>query len=607
MFGKLSWDAIPIDQPISMAASAVSALAITGVLAWVVLAGHWPYLWRGWITSLDHRRIGVMYVLLALVMLARGFADALMMRSQQAVAFRAPGYLPPEHYNQVFSAHGTIMVVFAAMPFVIGLMTYAVPLRLGLRRVAYPALHAVGFWLAVAGATLVNISLVVGGFASTGWVPVPPLSEPKYAPEVGVDYDLWAVQIAGIGLLLAGINLVATILGRRVPGARSRPLPVFCWAALGTGLLILAAVPALLTALALLTLDRTLGFRFFAPDAGGSIAAFTTLVQAWAYPQLYILILPILGVVSEVTAAACGRPLSGRRTMVAAVIAIAAAGLAVWLDRLLALWTGAGAGGVSGMADAVAAAAIGVMLYHWLATILGGRVRLDTPLLWALGAMATLALGVITGLLLAMLPTDAGVRASLAAVAQFHALAGAVLFGAVAGYAAWFPRAFGLPLADDWGRAAFWFTLAGLLLTFVPLAAAGRLGMLPRLQSYDVAAWQPWMIAAAAGTAVALCGGACLVAQLAASILDAAGVPRRDGLRPRAGEVPRTNPAGFLCGVFATALGFGAIWHIWWLAAPGAAGIAATLLALGWRSAPLSRHRDARPAAAAHYRSPRRS
>ncbi|MGK9233338.1 cbb3-type cytochrome c oxidase subunit I [Inquilinus limosus] len=604
MFGKLSWDAIPIDQPTAMAASAAVALAITGLLGWIVLAGHWPYLWRGWVTSLDHRRIGVMYVLLAVVMLARGFADALMMRSQQAVAFQAPGYLPPEHYNQVFSAHGTIMVVFAAMPFLIGLMTYAVPLRLGLRGVAFPALHAIGFWLAVAGATLVNISLVVGGFAATGWVPAPPLSEPKYAPEVGVDYDLWAVQIAGIGMLLAGFNLVAMILKRPAPGPR-RPLPVFGWAALATGLLILAAVPALLTALALLTLDRTLGLRFFAPEAGGSAAAFTTLVQAWAYPQLHILILPVLGVVSEVTAAACGRPLSGRRAMVTAVIAIAAAGLAVWLERLLALWTGSGPDGVSGVADAVVAVAIGAMLYHWLATILGGRVRPAAPLLWALGAMATLALGVVAGLLLAALPADAGVRASLAAVAQFHALAGAVLFGAVAGYLAWLPRVFGIPLDDGWGRAAFWLTLAGLLLTFVPLAAAGLLGMLPRLQSYDVAAWHPWMMAAAAGTAVALCGGGCLVAQLAVSILDGAGTPRRDGLRPRPGEVPRTSPAGFLCGVCATTTGFGAIWHIWWLAGLGTVGLTATLLAAAWR--PALRHRDARPAAAAHWRSPRRS
>src|SRR5476649_104587 len=207
MFGKLSWDAVPFDQPIPMAASGVVALAILAVLAWVVIKGHLPYLWREWITSVDHKRIGVMYTLLSSVMLLRGFSDAILMLAQQALAFQSNGFLPPEHYNQIFSAHGTIMIFFVAMPFVIGLMNFAVPLQLGVRDVAFPVLNSVSFWLTAAGVLLVNLSLVIGEFARTGWLVYPPLSELAYSPGVGVDYYLWALQISGVGTLLSGINL----------------------------------------------------------------------------------------------------------------------------------------------------------------------------------------------------------------------------------------------------------------------------------------------------------------------------------------------------------------------------------------------------------------
>ena len=195
MFGKLTWSAIPFDQPIPLVAGGVVLVVILVVLVWVVVAGHLPYLWREWITSVDHKRIGVMYTLLACVMLLRGFADAIMMRAQQAMAFQSNGFLPPEHYNQIFSAHGTIMIFFVGMPFVIGLMNLVVPLQLGVRDVAFPTLNSVGFWLTATGALLVNISLFIGEFARTGWLPYPPLSELAYSPGVGVDYYLWAADI----------------------------------------------------------------------------------------------------------------------------------------------------------------------------------------------------------------------------------------------------------------------------------------------------------------------------------------------------------------------------------------------------------------------------
>src|SRR5947208_205095 len=212
MFGKLDWSAIPFGQPIPLAAAGLVLVAILGVLVWSSAKGYFPYLWREWITSVDHKRIGVMYMLLAFVMLLRGGTDAIMMRTQQAVAFHADGYLPPEHYNQIFSAHGTIMIFFVAMPFMIGLMNLIVPLQLGVRDVAFPTLNSVGFWLTATGALLVNLSLVIGEFARTGWLAFPPLSELAYSPGVGVDYYLWSIQISGIGTLLTGINLVTTIL-----------------------------------------------------------------------------------------------------------------------------------------------------------------------------------------------------------------------------------------------------------------------------------------------------------------------------------------------------------------------------------------------------------
>src|SRR5437762_8096717 len=219
MLGRLSWAAIPFNEPIPLFAAAVVVIVIVSVLGLVTVKGWWPYLWKEWITSVDHKRIGVMYFALGLVMLLRGYSDAIMMRSQQALAVgNSQGYLPPEHYDQIFSAHGTIMIFFAAMPFMIGLMNFAVPLQLGVRDVAFPTLNSVGLWLTATGAALVNISLVVGEFARTGWLPYPPLSEAQYSPGVGVDYYLWSVQISGIGTLMTGINFVTTVLKMRCPG-----------------------------------------------------------------------------------------------------------------------------------------------------------------------------------------------------------------------------------------------------------------------------------------------------------------------------------------------------------------------------------------------------
>src|SRR5579871_6591111 len=382
MLGKLTWAAIPFDQPIPMVASGVVALFILAVLAWVVIAGHLPYLWREWITSVDHKRIGVMYTLLACVMLLRGFSDAIMMRGQQAVAFHSQGYLTPEHYNQIFSAHGTIMIFFVAMPFVIGLMNLVVPLQLGVRDVAFPTLNSVGFWLTATGALLVNISLVVGEFARTGWLPYPPLSELTYSPGVGVDYYLWGVQISGVGTVMTGVNFVTTILKIHAPGMTYMRMPIFTWTALAANLLIVAAFPVLTATLAMLTLDRYLGFHFFTNEAGGNVMMFMNLIWIWGHPEVYILILPAFGVFSEVVSTFSRKTLFGYRSMVMATMAICLLSFMVWLHHFFTMGPGADVNSVFGIMSAIIAVPTGVKIYNWLFTMYGGRVVYSTPILW---------------------------------------------------------------------------------------------------------------------------------------------------------------------------------------------------------------------------------
>src|SRR6201990_2943427 len=399
MLGNLTWAAIPFDQPIPLVAGAVVLVAILGVLAWVCVKGHLPYLWDEWITSVDHKRIGVMYTLLAMVMLLRGFSDAIMMRMQQALAFHSNGFLPPEHYNQIFSAHGTIMIFFVAMPFVIGLMNLVVPLQLGVRDVAFPTLNSVGFWLTATGALLVNLSLVIGEFARTGWLPYPPLSELTYSPGVGVDYYLWSLQISGVGTLLTGVNFVTTILKIHAPGMTYMRMPMFVWTALASCLLIVAAFPILTATFAMLLLDRYLGFHFFTNEAGGNVMMYVNLIWAWGHPEVYILILPAFGIFSEVLATFSGKALFGYRSMVAATMAICLLAFMVWLHHFFTMGAGADVNAIFGIATMVIAVPTGVKIFNWLFTMYGGRVVFATPLLWALSFVVTFLVGGMTGVL----------------------------------------------------------------------------------------------------------------------------------------------------------------------------------------------------------------
>jgi cytochrome o ubiquinol oxidase subunit 1 len=636
LLGKLDWSAIPFNQPIPLVAAAIVLIVVLGGLIWVAAKGWIPYLWNEWITSVDHKRIGIMYCLLGLVMLLRGFIDAVMMRSQQALAFHSAGYLPPEHYDQIFSAHGTIMILFSAMPLVIGLMNFVVPLQLGVRDVAFPTLNSVSFWLTATGALLVNLSLVVGEFARTGWLPFPPLSELRYSPGVGVDYYLWAVQISGVGTLLTGINFVTTILKTRAPGMTYLRMPMFCWTSLAACMLIIAAFPVLTASLAMLTLDRYLGFHFFTNEAGGNPMMFVNLIWAWGHPEVYILVLPAFGIFSEVISTFSAKPLFGYRSMVIATLFICLVSFCVWLHHFFTMGAGGDVNAAFGIATSIIAVGTGVKIYNWLFTMYGGRIRYATPMLWSLGFMTTFITGGMTGVLLAVPPADFLLHNSMFLVAHFHhVIVAGVVFAVMAGIAYWFPKAFGFRLDEGWGQATFWTALAGFYVTFVPLYIVGLLGMTRRLQHYDVPEWRPWILLSALGTAILIGSVVCQLVQIVVSIRrreelrDVTGDPwdgrslewatpspppafnfahlphvdnleaywnvkqrAREELEPDHAppyedlEMPRNSPTGFVCAFFSTIIGFALIWHIWWLMILGLVGAYATFVVFAWRDVP---------------------
>ena len=461
-----------------------------------------------------------MYLVLALVMLVRGFSDGIMMRTQQAVAAGgAQGYLPPEHFDQIFSAHGTIMIFFVAMPLVIGLMNFVIPLQLGIRDVAFPTMNSVSFWLTASGVLLTNASLAIGEFAKTGWVAYPPLSELQFSPGVGVDYYLWSLQISGIGTLLTGVNFVTTILKMRAPGMGYMRMPVFCWTALASNLLIVSAFPVLTALFAMLLLDRYLGFHFFTVDAGGNAMMYVNLFWVWGHPEIYILVMPAFGVFSEVSATFSGKPLFGYRSMVLATMAICVLSYTVWLHHFFTMGASSSVNAFFGITSMMIGVPTGVKIFNWMFTMYGGRVRFTVPVLWTIGFMVTFVFGGLTGVLLALPPVDWQVHNSLFLVAHFHhVIIPGVLFGMMAGYNYWFPKAFGFKLDERWGKAAFWCWFIGFHLAFMPLYVVGLMGMTRRLQHYDVLAWQPWLLVAEAGAVVIFAGIICQIVQLAVSI-----------------------------------------------------------------------------------------
>ncbi|TFF14522.1 cytochrome o ubiquinol oxidase subunit I [Pseudomonas sp. BCA14] len=626
MFGKLSWDAVPTEQPIIMYTLAVVALIGVGIFAWVTWKGYWGYLWREWFTSVDHKKIGCMYIIAALVMLLRGFSDAIMMRTQQAMASSGgPGYLPPEHYDQIFTAHGVIMIFFMAMPFVVGLMNVVVPLQIGARDVAFPFLNALSFWLFVVGAVLVNISLGVGEFARTGWVAYPPLSGIGYSPGVGVDYYIWSLQISGIGTLLTGLNFFVTILKMRTKGMTLFKMPIFTWTALCTSILILGAFPILTATLFMLSLDRYLDMHFFTNEAGGNPMMYVNLIWAWGHPEVYILILPAFGIFSEIAATFSRKRLFGYASLVWATIAITVLSFIVWLHHFFTMGAGGNVNAFFGIMTMIIAVPTGVKIFTWLFTMYKGRIRFETPMLWTLGFIVTFSIGGMTGVLLAVPGADFLLHNSLFLIAHFHnVIIGGAVFGYMAGLTYWFPKAFGFTLNDRLGKISFWCWIIGFYFAFMPSYMLGFMGMTRRLNHFNNPEWRPWLMLELVGVGIILCGVASQALQLYVSIrhraknrdktgdpwdgrtlewatssppplynfaeqptvddLDAYWAMKERGTRVtrltdyRQIHMPRNTSAGLIMSGFTLVCGFALVWHIWWMAILGLVATVVTLV-----------------------------
>lgn len=485
MFGKLNFSVIPFHDPIIMITFFIVFLIIFFIFFIITYFKKWIYIWKNWITSVDHKKIGIMYFILSFVMLVRGFVDVIMMRLQQYIASienHGSGFLPEHHYNQIFTAHGVIMIFFVAMPLIIGFMNFIIPLQIGSRDVAFPYLNNISFWLTVSGAILINLSLFLGEFSSSGWLGYPPLSSIQYSPGVGVDYWIWSLQISGIGTILTGINFLVTILYMRANGMYMFRMPVFTWTSLCANILILASFPVLTATLFLLTLDRYLGFHFFSNDFGGNMMMYVNLIWIWGHPEVYILILPAFGIFSEIVSTFSKKSLFGYFSLVWATISITILSFIVWLHHFFTMGAGANVNSFFGIMTMIIAIPTGVKIFNWLFTMYNGRVNLNSCMLWTIGFLITFTIGGMTGVLLSIPSIDFVLHNSLFLVAHFHnVIIGGVVFGCFAGFTYWFPKFFGFMLNEMWGKISFCFWFSGFVFAFFPLYILGFMGMTRRL------------------------------------------------------------------------------------------------------------------------------
>ncbi|WP_369931305.1 cytochrome o ubiquinol oxidase subunit I [Xanthomonas sp. NCPPB 2632] len=625
MFGRLTIEAIPYHEPILIATFAGVALGGLVVLGLITKYKLWGYLWKEWFTSIDHKKIGIMYMVLGIIMLLRGFADALMMRAQQAIAFGDnPGFLPPHHYDQVFTAHGVIMIFFVAMPLVTGLMNYVVPLQIGARDVAFPFLNNFSFWMTVSGALLVMASLFVGEFARTGWLAYPPLSGLAASPDVGVDYYIWSLQVAGVGTTLSGINLIATIVKMRAPGMSMMKMPVFTWTSLCTNVLIVAAFPVLTAVLVLLALDRYVGTNFFTNDFGGNAMMYVNLIWIWGHPEVYILILPVFGVFSEIVSTFSRKRLFGYASMVYATVVITVLSYLVWLHHFFTMGSGASVNSFFGITTMIISIPTGAKIFNWLFTMYRGRIQFDVPMLWTMGFMVTFVIGGMTGVMLAVPPADFLLHNSLFLIAHFHnVIIGGVVFGVFAAINYWFPKAFGFRLDPFWGKCSFWFWLVGFYFAFMPLYVLGFMGVTRRMNHFEDPSLAIWFRLAAFGAVLIALGIGSFLVQIFVSIRnreklrDVTGDPwhgrtlewstsspppdynfaftpiihepdawwdmkernhtrRTEGYLPI--HMPKNTGAGIIIAGFAFVLGFAMIWHMFLVAGLAFLGLLVTAI-----------------------------
>jgi cytochrome o ubiquinol oxidase subunit 1 len=626
MFGKLTLDAIPYHEPILVVTFIIAALGGLALLGLITYLGKWKYLWTEWLTTVDHKKIGVMYIIVALVMLFRGFSDAFMMRTQLMIAEGDnQGFLPPHHYDQVFTAHGVIMILFMAMPMMVGLMNIVVPLQIGARDVAFPFLNAVSFWLFAVGVVLINMSLFIGEFAETGWLAYPPLSGLAYSPGVGVDYWIWSIQIAGIGTLLTGVNFFVTIMKMRAPGMTLMRMPVFIWTVLCTNILIIASFPVLTVTIALLTLDRYFGMHFFTNELGGNQMMYVNLIWVWGHPEVYILVLPAFGIFSEVVATYSRKRLFGYTSLVWATAVITILSFIVWLHHFFTMGAGANVNAFFGIATMIISIPTGLKIFNWLFTMYRGRITFSPSIVWTIGFLVTFTIGGMTGVLLAVPGADFVLHNSLFLIAHFHnVIIGGVVFGYLAGFVYWFPKAFGFKLNEKIGKGAAYCWIVGFFVAFVPLYILGFMGMTRRLSHYDNPEWQPLLIVAFFGMLIIALGIFLQVVQLIHGFmnknknLDITGDPwdgrtlewstsspppfynfavipqvhSRDAFwrmkeKGTANNhptkyadihMPKNTGVGVIIGAFSLAFGFALIWHIWWLVAISLVAMIVTLI-----------------------------
>ncbi len=624
IFGELSWSALP-QNPIAWGGAIVLIGGLLAVVCCVTYFKFWRRLWSEWLTSLDPKRIGVMYLIVASVMLVRGGMDALLMRAQQATSVgTSQGIVSATHFQELFSAHGSIMIFFVAMGFMFGLINLVLPLQIGSRDVAFPFLNSLSFWLFVAGAAIINFPLIIGDFSTAGWLSYPPLSELMYSPTTGVDYWIWSLQIAGFGSLLSGINFLVTIIKMRCRGMTFMRMPMFVWTVLGAMSLVVFAFPILTVTLSLLALDRTLGMHFFTAGGGGNMMMYVNLIWAWGHPEVYILILPAFGVFSEVVPVFSSKKLAGYTSMVLSVMAITFLSFTVWLHHFFTMGAGADVNTFFGIMTAIIAVPTGVKIFNWLFTMYRGRIRFETPMLWFMGFVVLFTLGGVAGVVLAEPAADYQLHNSLFLVAHFHTMiVSGVLFGYFAGFTYWFPKIFGFKLDEKLGLKAFWCWLVGFILAFGPLYILGFMGATRRLDHYSASlGWQPLFIVAGIGAVLIAIGFIFQIAQILRSIRnrndnrDTSGDPwggrtlewstsspppsynfavlpvvhtrdafwaMKQGSAPREEafediHMPKNTSVGICIAGFAFFFGFGVIWHIWWLVTLGLLGVFISIL-----------------------------
>lgn len=636
LLGKLDWYALPHEWFTIGATVTFIGLAFLVVL-FLTRTKRWGWLWNEWLTSVDPKKIGIMYFLVGGFMLLRGGLDAIMLWLQQALgASNMPGltgeavhgYLSADHFQQIFTAHGNIMVFFVAMAFIFGLINYIVPLQIGARDLASPFLNTLGFWLYVGGVIMVNLFFMFGGeYAATGWLAVAPLSGKEFSPGVGVDYWIWSLQISGIGTTLGAINFIMTILKMRAKGMTLWKMPLFTWGSLCSMIMAVTVFPLLTATLFLMFFDRYLGTHFFTTGGGGDPMMYTNLIWMWGHPEVYILMLPAFGVFSEVVSTFSRKAVASYTSNVLGMIGVSALALSVWLHHFFTMGAGANVNAFFGVMTMIIAIPTSVLVFTWIATMYRGRIRFDTPMLWFLGFIAIFAIGGIAGVMLAIPPVDFQLHNSLFLVAHFHSMViGGVLFGIFCGITYWFPKITGIKLNERIGRNAFWCWIVGFCMSFIPMYVLGLLGATRRLDTYDSSTgWQPLFVLMLTGGIIIMVGVALQLAQIFASViqkkrlLDVTGDPwngrslewatasppqfynftviprvsqrdefwemKQHGLPKPAYEdirIPKNTAAGIYIAAFAFLVGFAFVWEIVWLAVASIIGIIVVFVVRGF-------------------------